>query len=372
MKILQKFVWDIADGIFAKIKKRQIKEMVSTSPFFSKKELYETNSSSADNIRTNKQVTFWDGITNSLVSHSIFRMWDNCSFDYNKDIETSLWNSTDNLGAYESNKNQKYTKTEITYHLNGNGFRLPTDNQTQSVDNNEFTVACFGCSLTLGVGVKYEETWPAVLEQTLNSYNRSVVCKNYGVSGASSDMISRLVCGYLAYNKPKAVCCVLPDIFRREIYDEKTGEFEPYNVLFSYEKDKTPETKCAEAGFGFKQWSSYMELSNEHNNTYNFIKNALFIDRMCASAGVPCLLLTWDENILASISKGAIRLKSFCLNMSDLKDKYKNWNPHSSCFWYASEENANNWTTARDGVHFGKGYHAQVSEIFSDKLVSLL
>ena len=143
---------------------------------------------------------------------SVHKHWVNSAIFNSVITKTSQWKGTDNEQNYLVRGNRKYSKTSILYEDTEYGFRTSS---TEIFNETLDTIACFGCSHTVGVGLFWEETWPYLLGQKLSvKYN----IKNYGQGGGSCDLISRLVYNYLLTNKPKAICCLLPDINRTELF----------------------------------------------------------------------------------------------------------------------------------------------------------
>jgi len=232
--------------------------------------------------------------------------WDEQSFNGNYS-HTTKWNSTDNVNTFKLSGNKKYTTNSITYHINEHGYRIPQP-LTYSQTTNEKQIACFGCSQTFGVGVAYEETWSHLLEAKLN--NKFKV-NNYGASGASCDSIARLVCCYLIKNKPSIICCMLPDMFRREIFETNSNGYPVnYNNLWS-DDDLPLPVKCKKQNIDYMDWKAYKRLSGEDNSLFNFIKNVKFIESMCKANNIELYITTWDQHILSCIKQGEFVTDSF-------------------------------------------------------------
>lgn len=73
-----------------------------------------------------------------------------------------------------------WSKVDIDYNLNSDGYR------SREWDCLDFSgsILCFGCSITFGLGVRADQTWVAVLAQSL-----SIPCINLGLSGGSIQVI---------------------------------------------------------------------------------------------------------------------------------------------------------------------------------------
>jgi lysophospholipase L1-like esterase len=254
-----------------------------------------------------------------------------------------MWDSTDTKENFNLRGNKKYNEDSIKYILNKYGFRLPSEQEDLSTNKRE-TIACFGCSQTFGVGLPYEETWPFLLEEML--HNKYTV-KNYGISGASSDTIVRKMHNYLIKEKPKIICCLLPDIFRREMFTT-TEDFvlRNFNEL-SGDENVPVQVKCVKAKFNFLDWRAYMRLFGEDNSLYYLLKNILLMELLCKQHGVQLWVNTWDQDVLKLIREK--QFKRTCL-VDLTNNKFK-----QLLEW-------ENLGKARDGIHLG----IEANELFAE------
>jgi hypothetical protein len=282
---------------------------------------------------------------------SIKKFWEPQQFDGNYS-HTEFWDSTDTKEKFLSNSQQKYSKTSIEYHFNGYGYRIP-DKTSNSKSQNQNTIACFGCSQTFGVGVKYEETWPFYLEKRLS--NKQFITKNYGISGASADQISRIIHNYLLTNKPKIICCLLPDMFRRELFDN-SGSSSPrnFNNLWSEDIKLPLMVKCKIYDYNIVDWRAYKRLSGEDNSLFNFIKNLKFIEALCKANNVDLYTMTWDPYVLSLTKEKKFSSDSFVGDFTDTKFEYLlNWGEMEK---------------ARDGIHLGAPSNNLYAELFARRI----
>ena len=96
--------------------------------------------------------------------------------------------------------------------------------RADSINKDGFKIMSIGCSLTEGVGVEQNETWPAQFcEMIPNSVNL-----NFGLGGRSNDYISRTILTYTEVLKPALVLVMYTYPHRREYFRE-TGEIEPFH-----------------------------------------------------------------------------------------------------------------------------------------------
>lgn len=287
------------------------------------------------------------------VFENVNEIWSSTSFD-GKHSSTTLWDSTDTEKQYNLNGNKKYSKTSIKYHFNEFGYRIQKPEDVVS-DSETPVVACFGCSQTFGVGVNYEETWPYFLQQKIG---KNVCFKNYGVSGASADTIARLIHNYLLAYKPTAICCLLPDIFRRELYEYLSENIYPRNFFrWTEEEEKHVATICKEYELNLLDWKSYKRFSEEDNSLYNFIKNIKFIESVCLVKNVPLKIFTWDPHVL-----------SLMYNKQFSSANIINFIEED----YVHLENWEKMEKARDNIHLGVEPNERFADVFYREIKSLI
>lgn len=126
-----------------------------------------------------------------------------------------LWYSVDTEERYNNNikkhKNKSYK--DLTYIINNQGFRIDTDIEEKEDPNSIITL---GCSITFGVGVEKNSTWPYIIE---NYTGRKVY--NLGVPGGSMDTFYRLLKYWLPILKSKNILILGHPGARREFYSYK-------------------------------------------------------------------------------------------------------------------------------------------------------
>jgi hypothetical protein len=282
----------------------------------------------------------------TLDCDSVLDAWYNENFDGNYSY-TSNWLLSDDEATYNQFGNKKYSKIDISYHINENGFRISNRNYIEL----ENIIACFGCSNTFGIGIKWEETWPYLLNQKLGD---NFLVKNYGVSGASNDMIARLICNYLSKHKPKAICCFFPEIFRIELIESERN----YMINFAdhFYKMLVVDKKYKELNITrefIRFFKAYQSVFTENNCIYNFIKNYKLIESTCKANNVD---LYWCSSTILE------------LNMKDekLKNVFRMDN-HVAI----DESMLSIKELARDNHHNGLKFNEKLSTKFLEKLTWL-
>jgi hypothetical protein len=145
------------------------------------------------------------------------------------------------------------------YTYNELGFR------GDSIKKEGFKVMSIGCSITEGVGVNNDETWPA----QFCSHIENSVNLNFGTGGRSNDFICRCLMSYYDLIKPDLVLIMYTFPHRREIYTEDNG-IEPYIPTNVWGKLlETEEGKLIQ--------NSMDILQNKNADFINWYKNHMLI-----------------------------------------------------------------------------------------------
>ena len=142
-----------------------------------------------------------------------------------------------------------------TYGYNELGFR------GDSIHKKGFKVMSIGCSLTEGVGVNDNETWPSQFSKLL----QDGVDLNLGISGRSNDYICRSLMTFYELLKPDLVLIMYTSPIRREIYTENGG-VEPFIPTQSWGYMEETED-------GKKIQNYLTELQNDNEDFINWYKN---------------------------------------------------------------------------------------------------
>jgi hypothetical protein len=161
--------------------------------------------------------------------------------------------------------NQTYTTSGndntnlCTYTYNELGFR------GDSIKKEGFKVMSLGCSITEGVGVNDDETWPS----QFCSHIENGVNLNFGTGGRSNDFICRCLMSYYDLIKPDLVLIMYTFPSRREFYTDNNG-IEPYapNRVWG---------KLLETEEGQTIQSSLDILQNDNSDFINWYKNHTLI-----------------------------------------------------------------------------------------------
>lgn len=145
-----------------------------------------------------------------------------------------------------------------TYSYNELGFR------GDSIHKDGFRIMSIGCSLTEGVGVNDNETWPSYFSQLIPNS----VDLNFGFSGRSNDYISRCLLTYYDLIKPDLVLIMYTFPYRKEYYTID-GNVEPFHT--------TPWGYFEEDATGRDEYNSLNKITHTENDMVNWYKNHLLI-----------------------------------------------------------------------------------------------
>jgi len=179
--------------------------------------------------------------------------------------------------------NQKYTTSGgdntgiCTYTYNELGFR------GDSINLKGFKIMSIGCSITEGVGVNDDETWPYQFSRLIDNG----VNMNFGTAGRSNDFICRCLISYYDLIKPDLVLIMYTLPQRREIYTNDGG-IEPYIPTGAW-------GYLSETSDGEKIQSLKNELQNDNDDFINWYKNHLLIKYFLESKKCNWLWNGWME-----------------------------------------------------------------------------
>ena len=178
--------------------------------------------------------------------------------------KTLQWLNSDSQQAFEINLKKNYNLLKangwidktVTYKLNKNGFRSDDFSYEENI-------VFLGCSITMGIGLNYEDLYVTKVSQSLG-----LKCNNLGLAASSNDTAFRLALIYLKELKPKIV--VLHNYFtgRMEVLDTTYARF----LLPGYNEESHPDL--------YKVW-----LGTEENLYLNKTKNVLAIESLTKSIG---------------------------------------------------------------------------------------
>lgn len=181
-----------------------------------------------------------------------------------------------------SNVSSNDTTGLCTYTYNEYGFR------GDSFSKEGFKVLSLGCSITEGVGVNDNETWPYCFTQHIpNGVNM-----NFGYGARSNDYISRCLLTFYDLVKPDLVLIFYTFPERRE-YIREDGGVEPYMI--------NPWGFFSETQEGKNAFQNQTGLLSKPANMFNWYKNHLLIKNFLENRNCPWV---WNGDSLRANCDG--------------------------------------------------------------------
>jgi hypothetical protein len=197
-------------------------------------------------------------------------------------------------GEYNKLEAAGWIDQEIEYTFNSQGFR----DEEFPRDLNYLAV---GCSHTMGVGLRYEQTWVSQLSKLIDKK-----IYNAGVAGAATDTVYRIVSHLLSGYQPDIVFMLRPPAWRWELSeDNKTFKVYNYNTYHDYR-------------------STHLDyyFLNDINSGINAQKNMDAINYICNRSDCRLIELSADYDLIAD--EGARDLMHSGPNAhKDIANKFK-------------------------------------------------
>jgi len=202
---------------------------------------------------------------------NVLRYWTSDEFE----ISSYKWKLEDRKNTIHTTSGSDNSGL-CTYTYNELGFR------GDSINKKGFKVMSLGCSLTEGVGVNDNETWPA----QFCSHIPNSVNFNFGTGGRSNDFITRCLLSFFDLIKPDLVLVLYTYKHRREIYTNTNG-VEPYipGKSWGYLEETLEGRNIQQLKDG---------LGNDNEDFINWYKNHLLITNFLQCKNVP---FVWNGSL---------------------------------------------------------------------------
>lgn len=165
----------------------------------------------------------------------------------------------------------------LTYSYNEEGFR-------SDVFDDRPGMMFLGCSLTLGTGLFFEQTWPYLVSRSLG-----LACWNLAVGGGANDTIFRLARQYISRLQPKLVVAVPAQASRFEVLE---GD-ERFTVLMA--------NATRNLGIGYQEFYRRW-IDDDQNSQLNKDKNIMATAHICHQHNIP--FLEFDSDYMVSQPEG--------------------------------------------------------------------
>lgn len=167
---------------------------------------------------------------------------------------------------YDKLKEHDWIDKKFTYKFNSHGFRCDEFTEDDSI-------MFLGCSMTMGIGLPLEDTWPTKVAENLN-----LKCVNLGLAGTGPDTAFRLANHYISQIKPKIIVYLDPPFGRFTLL---TGNNQFHSFLVNNMEDIDP--------MFIKYYEHWISLSE--NLILDSKKHMLAIESLCRQNNVKFLFL---------------------------------------------------------------------------------
>lgn len=179
--------------------------------------------------------------------------------------QTLYWMYPDDETGYWKNQPVGYTAESITYKMNRHGYR-----GTEFDEPTEFKILVSGCSHTFGIGINEDDIWCNQFAQRISGAK----VYNLALGGRSPDYVVRSVYKSIDIIRPNLVMVMWPAISRFE--------------------------RPAEDGVSMAWWTANNEyylndFTDEKYQNYNFEKNQILLETLCASRQIPLIAFSYDS-----------------------------------------------------------------------------
>ncbi len=148
----------------------------------------------------------------------------------------------------------------------------------------DFTLAVIGCSLTIGVGVHWEQTWGVRLKEKIHQHlnNGKTTCLNFSQSGGSNDYIARTAVRQFSAKKPDLAVIHFTRMMRRELLQGES--------ILTFSSWTVKEDPLLE---------SLLDCYTNEEAAANLIKNLLLVSNFCSSRDIPLLFAVSELRLIA-------------------------------------------------------------------------
>ena len=265
----------------------------------------------------------------------------------------------DSETRYKAQPHPIFGPEDIIYRFNCYGYRCPEFEMRHSTQEDAIHVVSVGCSLTLGTGVREEQTYPAIFKKHLqNHLGYLVINWNLGLGGGSADYMARILTSALPILKPHIVLLTFPPgMARREYINENSRSF---NCIPMNQAGLMNFTDPARASV----LNAHKELLSSYNNLLNLFKNYKVCEASCQQFEVMWLFSAADVAIFDSMTHLIQMDKLIPPGLGVLTRQYKN-NPEIGL--------------ARDMVHpgiqpmqeYAEALFSQLKQLYSSQLETL-
>jgi len=158
----------------------------------------------------------------------------------------------------------RYPGDDTVYRYNNLGYRASQDYTAETLTNKKLII-CLGDSDTFGIGIEQDMTWPYLVEQQTGA-----TVLNLSVLGISTDGLARIATQTIQLLSPQivAVFMLYPSMSLREFVSKKFS-----GGVHTHRNDNLP----------YADWWEHIDWKS---NNYNFNKNKILIESVCAKFSI--------------------------------------------------------------------------------------
>jgi hypothetical protein len=247
---------------------------------------------------------------------------------------------------------------DLSYRVNSHGFH-----GTEFVQNPD--LLCAGCSVTVGFGLSFRETWPHILRD--NRYDTEYV-NVVGEPGASISKIVYMVFSHIdRFGWPKEIHLCLPDIHRGWVqvrrggddYEESAIWYDPDTANFFTHEAKRNGVRI-ESPDGTDRQPPLAMIVRENMMALDMLSLVSW------ATGIPLVLSTYAASTHKMMLANGVRYPGYApLHKSMLDSKPHPVGHPTDCCMATPEDfcwREEVWTYAFDGVHPGFHSHIHLAE----------
>lgn len=218
-----------------------------------------------------------------VLAHSNHKLESNTDYDvyeYLNDWEETICTEDPNPDSYYQN---------VHYKINHDNFRGIKG--LDSIDSS--TNLCSGCSITFGMGVNEEDSWPVL------AYGDS--CVNIGLPNASPSRIVRHLSGILDYKTPKSITVLFSTVDRIDSFIEWENRYS--ELILSPGITRTPHHDIPFEMHKHDVYSNFVLGTNEAYNYLIFFGSLELLIQKAKSKNIELYFSSWNFEVKEVLKK---------------------------------------------------------------------
>lgn len=305
---------------------------------------------------------------------SILTMKENTSSQYSKTKEEYVdFLFKNKLETFQSNKSTRgfyrgnvLVDQETEYQNNSFGYR-------GGEWLGQADVLALGCSMTYGVGIPMDGSWPAILSKIINKNVR-----NLSQPGASiNEIVAKAFKYFEIFGNPKTIVCLLPDPYRITISNNQ-------NLITSQDKEDRLLTTVFLNGLHdiekrekyLKKPYCYEDVLPQEVPIFFSTQYIHMLEQYCKSNNINLVWSTWFndfgkaiDSIEDTIFNNFFYSNEFSIDLKDVETEcHKEYVKDFIKYFDSGLDIEDNYDYRHPGVH----KHIHIAEVFYDKIKEML